>query len=89
MKEFQVASWKLIKNNFLDFICGSPTSTQVLSHDEEIEARPSGTAREEEMQTKEPKDLRSGAVQEAKIQLKKPQDLEGRGQEEKKPQKNQ
>jgi hypothetical protein len=39
----------------------------VLSHDEEIEARPSGTAREEEMQTKEPKDLRSGAVQEAKI----------------------
>ncbi len=42
------------QKNFPDFIYGSPTSIEVLGQDEEIEARPSGTAQKEEVQTKEP-----------------------------------
>ncbi len=56
------------QKNFLDFICGSPTSTKVLGHDEEIEARPNKITQEEEVQTQEPKDLINGAKQ--KIDIK-------------------
>ncbi len=42
------------QKNFLDFIYGSPTSTEVLGHDEETEVRPNGIAQEEEMQNEEP-----------------------------------
>jgi len=31
------------QKNFLDFICGSPTSTEVLSQEEETKTRLSGT----------------------------------------------
>jgi hypothetical protein len=31
------------QKNFLDFIYGNPTSTKVSSHNEDTEARPSGT----------------------------------------------
>ncbi len=31
------------QKNFLDFICGNPTSTKVLDQDEEIEVGPNGT----------------------------------------------
>ncbi len=46
---------------------------------------PNGIAQKEEVQTKEPQDLRSGVTHEEKVQPKIPQDLRGRGQEEKKP----
>ncbi len=42
------------QNNFPDFICGSPINIEVSSQDEEMKARPNGTAQKEEMQTKEP-----------------------------------
>jgi hypothetical protein len=47
---------------FLDFICGSPTSTEVSNHDEEWKVRPSGTPQEEEVQTEESQDLKSGTT---------------------------
>jgi len=56
---------------FPNFIYGSPTSTKTLGQDEEIEARPSGTIQEEEVQTKE-LDFRSGVIQEEEIQTNKP-----------------
>jgi len=31
------------QKNFLDFICGSPTSAEVLGQDDETKARPIGT----------------------------------------------
>jgi hypothetical protein len=46
------------QKNSQDFICGSSTSTEVSSQDEEIETRPNGTTQEEEVQAKEPLDLR-------------------------------
>ncbi len=50
------------QKNFLDFIYGSPTSTQVLGKDEETKPGPIGTTQEEKMQTKEPHDLINGAT---------------------------
>jgi hypothetical protein len=49
------------QKNFLDFICGNPTS-MVLGQDEETKAGPSGIAKEEEIQTKESQDLKSGVA---------------------------
>ncbi len=66
-------------------ICGSPTSTEALGHNKEIEARPKGIAQEEEVQIKELQDLRSGIAQGGEAQTKKPQDLRGGGQEKKEP----
>ncbi len=34
---------EVYQKNFLDFICGNPTSIEVLSQDKETEAGPSGT----------------------------------------------
>ncbi len=45
------------QKNFPNFIPGNPTSTKVLSQDEEIEIGSKGTTQEEEVQTKEPLDL--------------------------------
>ncbi len=45
------------QKNFPIFICGSPTSTEVSSQDEELEIGPNGTIQEEEIQTKESQDL--------------------------------
>jgi len=42
------------QKNFPNFICGSPTSTKVLSHDKATKIRPNGTAQEEEIQIGEP-----------------------------------
>jgi len=53
---------KVYENNFLDFICGNPTNIEVSCQNEEIEARPSGIAQEEEIQIKESQDLKSGAA---------------------------
>ncbi len=50
------------QKNFLDFICGNPTSIKVLGHDEETKVGPNGIAQEEEVQTKESKYFRSGAI---------------------------
>ncbi len=77
------------QKNFLDFISSNtnPSNINVLSQDEETEVGPSGITQEEEMQTKEPHDLKSGAVPNEDIQTKKPQDLKGGGQVEKEPQK--
>ncbi len=55
------------QKNFSNFICGSPTSTQVLGQDEKIEARPSGIAQEEEVQIEESQDLRSGAPKKEEV----------------------
>jgi len=35
--------------NFLDFICGNPTSTKVLGHNEHTKVGPSGIAQKEEL----------------------------------------
>jgi hypothetical protein len=51
---------EVYQKNFPNFIYGSPTSTEVLGQDEEIEVGPNGIAKEEEIQTKEPQDLKSG-----------------------------
>jgi hypothetical protein len=50
------------QKNFLDFICGSPTSTKVSGQNEEIKAGPSEIAQEEEVQIEESQDLKSGAA---------------------------
>jgi hypothetical protein len=44
---------EVYQKNFPDFICGSPTSTEVSSQVEKIEVGPSGTAHEEEIQIEE------------------------------------
>ncbi len=64
---------------FLDFIYGIPTSTEVSSQDEEIEARPNGIAQEEEVQIEESQDFRNGAAWEEEVQLKIPHDLKRKG----------
>ncbi len=58
------------QNNFPDSICGSPISIKVTGPDEEIEARPSGVAQEEELKIEEPQDLKSGVAHEEKVQPK-------------------
>ncbi len=60
------------QKNFPNFICSSPTSTKVSNQDEETKAGPSGIVHKEEMQTKEPHDLRSGTIHEEEVQPKKP-----------------
>jgi hypothetical protein len=50
------------QKTFLDFIYGSPTSTKIPGQDEEIKVRLGGTTHEEEMQIKEPHDLKTGAA---------------------------
>ncbi len=50
------------QKNFLDFVCGNPTSIEALGQDEEIEAGPNGTIQEEEVQIEEPHDLKSGTA---------------------------
>ncbi len=70
------------QKNFLDFICGSPTSTEVSGQNEKIETGANEIAQEEEVHTKESKDFKSGATQE-EVQLEIPQDLKGGGQEAK------
>jgi hypothetical protein len=37
------------QKNFLDFVCGSPTSTKALGQDEETKAGPNGIVQEEEV----------------------------------------
>ncbi len=44
---------EVYQKQFLDFN-GSPTSTEVSRHDEEIEVRLNGTTQEEEVQIEEP-----------------------------------
>ncbi len=75
---------EVYQKNFLDFICGSPTSIEVSSQDEESEARPGGIAQEEEVQFEEPQGFKSGVAQE-EVHPKTPHDLRGGGQEKKKP----
>jgi len=53
---------EVYQNNFPDFICGSPTSTEVSSQDEKTEVGFSGATQEEEVQTKESQDLKSGTI---------------------------
>ncbi len=60
------------QKNFPDFICGSPISTKVWGQDEETKVGLSGTTQEEEVQTKESRDLISGIVQEEEFQPKIP-----------------
>jgi hypothetical protein len=40
---------EIYQRNFLNFVCGSPTSTEALGWDEGTEAGPSGTVPEEEV----------------------------------------
>jgi hypothetical protein len=40
---------EVYQKNFLDFICGSPTSTEVSSQDEKTEVGLSGATQEEEV----------------------------------------
>jgi hypothetical protein len=50
--------------NFLDFVCGSPTSMETLGQDEETKVGPNKTAQEEEVQAQEPQDLKRGGQEE-------------------------
>jgi hypothetical protein len=59
MKRTSSKSWRYIIN-LLKFVCGSSRSTKRLGQDEETKARPSGIVQEEEMQTKEPQELKRG-----------------------------
>ncbi len=63
------------QKNFPIFIFGSSTSIEVLGQDEENEIGPSGTTQEEEMQIKEPQNLKNGTIQEEGVQLEKQQDF--------------
>ncbi len=67
------------EKNFLDFICGNPTSIEVSSQDEEIEAGPNGIAQEEEVQIEESQDFWNGTAREEEVQLKIPHDLRRKG----------
>ncbi len=53
---------KVYQNNFPNFICGNPTNIKVLGQNEEIEAMPNVIAQEEEVQTKEPHNLKGGTT---------------------------
>jgi hypothetical protein len=55
---------EVYQKNFLDFICGSLTSTKILGHDEDTKVGSSGIAQEEEMQIEEPQELKSGTARE-------------------------
>jgi hypothetical protein len=44
---------EVYQKTFLDFVCGSPTSTKTSCQNEENEARPSGTVQKEEVQVEE------------------------------------
>ncbi len=44
---------ELFQRTFPNFVCASPTSIKVSSQNEENEARPNGTAQEEEVQVDE------------------------------------
>ncbi len=69
---------KVYQKNFPNFICGNPTSTEVLDRDEEIKVGPNGIAHEEESQ-----DFKGGIAKEGEIQPEIPQNLRGGVQEEK------
>jgi hypothetical protein len=43
----------------------------------ETKIRPCGTTQKEEVQTKEPQDLKGRIAQEENVQIEKPQDLKG------------
>ncbi len=54
------------QNNFLNFICGNPTSIEVSNQDEETEVGLNGTIEEEELQPELPQDLKGGGQEEIK-----------------------
>ncbi len=68
---------EVYQRNFLDFVCGSPTSTKASNQDVETKIKPCGTTQKEEVQTKEPQDLKGRIAQEENVQIEKPQDLKG------------
>jgi len=74
---------EVYQKNFPYFIYGSPTSTEVLGHDEETNVRPNGIAQEEEVQIEESQDHRNGVAQE-EVQLDIPQVFRGRVMKKKK-----
>jgi hypothetical protein len=45
---------EVYQKNFLDFVCGSPTSIEALDKDEEAKVGPNGTTQEEEVKIEEP-----------------------------------
>jgi hypothetical protein len=45
---------EVYQKNFLDFVCGSPTSIEAMDKDEEVEVGPNGTTQEEEVKIEEP-----------------------------------
>jgi hypothetical protein len=69
---------EVYQKNFPKFVCGNPTNIEVSSWDEDNEAEPNGTTREEEVQSKEPHDFKSETPRE-EVQLEKPHDLRGGG----------
>ncbi len=50
---------QIYQKNFLKLVCGSPTSTETSSQDEEAKVRPSGIVQEEEVQIEEPQKLKT------------------------------
>jgi len=55
------------QKKFLDFICGSPTSTKVTGQDEKIKVGPNGIAQEKEVQIKESQDFKNGIAQNEEV----------------------
>ncbi len=79
MREFMKYKLEAYQKNFPDFICDSPTSTEVSNQDEKTKVGPSGTTYEEEIQIEESQDLKSKVIQDEEVQPKIPHDLSGRG----------
>ncbi len=63
------------QKNFPKFIYNSPTSIKVSGQDVENEVGHNEATQEEEVQTREPQDLKSGAIHEEEVQLEKPKTL--------------
>jgi hypothetical protein len=59
---------EIYQRNFPKFIYGSPITIKALDQDEEIEAGPSGTTQEEEVQIEEPHELKGGDQEEKEPQ---------------------
>jgi ribosomal protein L21 len=61
---------EVYQKNFLNFICGIPTSIEALDKDEEVEVRPNKTIQEEEMQIEESQNLKGKKLKRNKYRQK-------------------
>jgi len=81
----RIMSYKLeiYQNNFLDFVCGSPTSIEASDKDEEVEVGPIRIAQEEEVQLKNHRTSEEKQLSRRKYRQRNTR-LQGRGPKRKK-----